>query len=72
MQERVAQQDLLALKPGESKVYLLPSELARHSAQTTASNTSRFYPRADVLKYACKKVAEADGVFPIMITAVPK
>lgn len=73
MQERVTQQDLLNMLPGEKKTFNLPTELARHSAKSTASQTSKLRPRKDVEKYSCEGTGRAaDGSFPLTITAIPK
>lgn len=51
--EKVSINDILAIRAGQSKTFILPDVKACHSARATAYYVNSTHPRANVSAYSC-------------------
>lgn len=68
--KRVGRKQILAIKPGKTAVFTLPTGRARESARSTCSGLQLIHPRPGVLRYSCKYLSPTSEGFPIAITAI--
>lgn len=70
--EKVSTQDILQIKAGETRSFMLPTGKARATAITLAYQQSLRNPRPDVEKYMCHSQKPTSDGFGLEITAIRK
>lgn len=70
--EKVGKAELLALAPGESKVFILPTGLKKASAQAQTYKMPILYPRKGILRYSFRTPKKEEGYpdYALQITAI--